>query len=117
MEFTMKLNSSPFEMIEAGKKTIELRLYDEKRRKISIGDMIRFILVDDESKELHVKVKELYIFPSFEELYKALPLTECGYTPDTVKNASPNDMQKYYTPEQERKYGVLGIKIEVLPDT
>lgn len=71
MEFTLKLNSLPFEMIESGIKTIELRLYDEKRRKISIGDMIRFILVDDESKELHVKVKELYIFPSFEELYPA----------------------------------------------
>ena len=117
MEFTMKLNSLPFEMIESGRKTIELRLYDEKRRKISVGDMIRFMLVDDESKELVVKVKELYIFSSFEELYKALPLTECGYTTDTVKHASPKDMQKYYTPEEERKYGVLGIKIEVLPDT
>ena len=117
MEFTMKLNSLPFEMIESGRKTIELRLYDEKRRKISVGDNISFMLVEDGSKELNAIVKELYVFPSFEELYKALPLTECGYTTDTVKHASTNDMQKYYAPEQERKYGVVGIKIEVLPAT
>ena len=114
MNFTMKLNSSPFEMIEKGKKTIELRLYDEKRRKISVGDMIRFTLIVDKSKVLIAKVKELYVFPSFEELYKVLPLTECGYTADTVEYASSKDMEKYYATEQEKKYGVLGIKIEVV---
>ena len=39
MEHTMNLNAHPFEMMRSGKKTIELRLYDEKRRKISVGDM------------------------------------------------------------------------------
>lgn len=114
MDFSMKLNPSPFEMIKSGRKTIELRLYDEKRRKISIGDTIHFMMVNDESKVLIAEVKKLYVFASFDELYKALPLTECGYTAETVKQASPNDMQKYYTKEQERKYGVLGIEIEVV---
>ena len=30
----MKLNESPFERIKNGTKTIEFRLYDEKRRKV-----------------------------------------------------------------------------------
>jgi len=30
----MKLQESPFERIKDGTKTIELRLYDEKRRKV-----------------------------------------------------------------------------------
>ena len=38
----MKLHSSPFEMIKSGKKTIELRLYDEKRQLIKEGDIIIF---------------------------------------------------------------------------
>ena len=38
----MKLHPAPFEMIKSGKKTIELRLYDEKRRKIKVGDEIIF---------------------------------------------------------------------------
>ena len=38
----MKLNPKPFAMIAEGRKTIELRLYDEKRQGISLGDTIVF---------------------------------------------------------------------------
>ena len=31
----MKLNNKPFNMIKNGRKNIELRLYDEKRRKLN----------------------------------------------------------------------------------
>lgn len=113
MEFKMKLHSSPFSMIESGRKTIELRLYDEKRRQITVGDTIRFSNIDNPAKTILTEVKELYVFGSFEELYRALPLHECGYTIETVGSASPKDMQKYYTPEQEEQYGVVGIRIEV----
>ena len=109
----MKLKSSPFAMIASGEKTIELRLYDEKRRQISIGDTIRFSDINDASRTLLTKVKGLFIFGSFEALYKSLPLAECGYTNETLRAASPMDMRKYYTPEEEEKYGVLGIKIEL----
>ena len=42
MVHKMKLYSSPFEMIKSGEKTIELRLFDEKRQKVKIGDKIVF---------------------------------------------------------------------------
>ena len=38
----MKLNTEPYELIKFGKKNIEMRLMDEKREKISIGDNIIF---------------------------------------------------------------------------
>ena len=38
MVHEMKLHESPFKKIKSGKKTVELRLYDDKRRKINIGD-------------------------------------------------------------------------------
>jgi len=115
MEFSMRLNPLPFSMIASGKKTFELRLYDEKRQKIAVGDTIRFTDVSDATRALYTKVKDLFIFPSFDALYKALPLVECGYTADSVKQASPEDMRQYYSPEQEKQYGVLAIKIEVIP--
>ena len=34
MIHTMKLDAVPFEKIKSGKKTVELRLFDEKRQKI-----------------------------------------------------------------------------------
>ena len=38
----LNLNAVPFERIKSGRKTIELRLYDEKRQKIQAGDDIIF---------------------------------------------------------------------------
>ena len=51
------------------------------------------------------------IFDSFVELYKSLPLLECGYTDANINIASPYDMEKYYSKEEQQKYGVVGIKI------
>ena len=42
MEFSMKLNPKPYKMIKDGQKTVEMRLYDEKRQAISVGDIITF---------------------------------------------------------------------------
>ncbi len=36
MIYEMNLNASPFEKIAFGSKTIELRIFDEKRRRIDI---------------------------------------------------------------------------------
>ena len=56
----MKLNESPFERIKNGTKTIEFRLYDEKRQKIKIGDKIEFSKVPDMQEKLVVDVIDLY---------------------------------------------------------
>ncbi len=106
----MKLNEVPFEKIKNGSKTIELRLYDEKRRKIKVGDNICFKSKKD---KLTATVKALHIFKDFEELYAALPLDKCGYTESELAAASPDDMLEYYSKEQIEKYGVVGIEIEI----
>ena len=48
----------------------------------------------------------------FNELYKSLDLLKCGYLPEELASASPHDMNEYYPPEKQAKYGVLGIEIE-----
>ena len=113
MTHSMQLQPSPFEMIRNGTKTIELRLFDEKRKQIRIGDTILF--TNTASKEiLRVKVLELYVFDSFETLYSRLPLLECGYTKEDVDTASPDDMNAYYPKEMQQQYGVVGIRIALL---
>lgn len=112
MTHTMRLTTKPFDMIRQGEKTIELRLYDEKRRKVRIGDTIIFVNTENASDTLVTKVTALYIFDSFEELYSKLPLAECGYTPRNIGTSSPKDMNVYYSDEQQRKYGVVGIRVD-----
>ena len=112
--FCMTLQPEPFAMMESGRKRWELRLNDEKRRLIQPGDVIRFAESTDETEVLHALVTERRDFPDFAALYAALPLTECGYTPRTVAAASPKDMERYYTPEEEKRYGVAAFRVEIL---
>ena len=114
MTHTMKLNPFPFSQIENGYKVIELRLYDEKRRKIQIGDRIVFTNTENPSKSICAMVTALHRFPSFKELYATLPLLKCGYTEKTLANADCRDMLEYYSHEQEALYGVLGIEFTLI---
>ena len=114
MTHYMNLNPVPFTMIASGKKTIELRLYDEKRKLIRPGDLIVFSNTQAPESRLTVKVQRLHIFPSFNELYKTLPLEQCGYRPEELANANPKDMDIYYSPAKQAQYGVVGIEIEVI---
>lgn len=106
----MKLNSTHFEMIKSGEKMIELRLYDEKRQQVKVGDNIIFTNTST-GETLNTTVTKLHRFDSFKELYKSLPLLKCGYTIENVDNAKPSDMEQYYSVEEQNKYGVVGIEI------
>jgi len=111
MKHEMRLNNEPFNSIKSGNKTIEIRLYDEKRRLIKIGDTIEFTnRITDE--KICVKVVKLHILNNFEELYKKFDKVLLGYNKDEI--ASPNDMNKYYSKEEQEKYGVVGIEIKLL---
>ena len=108
----MRLDPAPFEKILHGQKTIELRLYDEKRRKIKPGDTIVFTNVST-GETLSASVVKLHRFDCFEALYQSLPLLKCGYTEDTVSLAHPSDMEQYYSPEAQQTHGVVGIEISL----
>lgn len=113
MKHNMRLNARPFNMMKQGIKTIELRLYDDKRKMIRVGDEIEFTNSTVPDLSLRCHVVALHIFSSFEELYSALPLLKCGYTDSDISTASPSDMDLYYSKENQNKYGVIGIEIEV----
>ncbi len=110
MKHNMKLNPVPFEMIKSGEKTIECRLFDEKRQQIKIGDKVVFTN-NTSGETFDTLVVKLHRFDSFEELYKSLPLLKCGYTTENVDNAKPSDMEQYYSLEEQNKYGVVGIEL------
>ena len=110
----MRLNPAPLKKIKAGQKKYELRLYDKKRRKLNKGDFIEFTNTENDQEQLMVKVEELKLFESFEELYGELSLLEFGYSQGDLSTASPKDMQSYYSKSQQEKYGVVGIRLSLL---
>ena len=96
MKHKMKLNDEPFKSIKSGTKTVELRLYDEKRQLLNVGDTIEFTNRTTNEK-ITVKVENLHIYPSFDELYKHFDKISMGYR--EYEEAKPSDMEKYYTKE------------------
>lgn len=113
MTHYMKLRPLPFSGIASGRKTIELRLLDEKRRRIRVGDTLIFSNTDDDTATLTCAVRALYVFANFDDLYRALPLEKCGYLPEEVSRASAKDMEQYYSAQEQALYGVIGIEIEL----
>ena len=107
----MKLNESPFERIKNGTKTIEFRLYDEKRQQIKIGDQIEFSKLTDLQEKLLVDVIDLFREDTFEKLFKKL------YTNEEEINRKTKSMEQYYPYEKDKEYGVLGIKIKINVDS
>lgn len=107
----MKLRDKPFKSIKAGTKTIELRLYDEKRKLLNVGDVIEFTNID--TKEvIKVEILQLHRFNNFDDLYKHFNKISMGYEVNEVAN--PSDMEEYYSKEEQQEYGVVGIEIKLL---
>ncbi len=111
MQYNMKLNNEPFNLIKAGTKTIEMRLNDEKRQLLKENDLIEFTNRDT-LETILVEVVKLHKFASFAELYKNFNKVALGYDQNEVAN--PQDMEKYYSKEEQDKYGVLGIEIRII---
>ena len=114
MKHAMKLHEKPYQLLKSGIKTIELRLYDDKRKMISVGDEIVFTNSVKTDLSLCCRVIALHKFSSFKELYKNLPLLKCGYTHNDISTATPDDMSVYYSKEAQEVYGVIGIEIELI---
>ena len=70
MEHILKLQPKYFDYINNGTKRIELRLYDEKRQKIAIGDTIIFQKEPKLETTMKVKVIGLLRYNTFEELFE-----------------------------------------------
>lgn len=109
--FEMNLFESPFEAIKNGTKTIEMRLNDEKRRRIRPGDVIVFSKINSKEK-ITVKVKSIHKYKSFDTLYQHFDKVALGYGENEMP--SPKDMLAYYGEEDIKKYGVLAIEIKLV---
>ena len=102
----MRLVDFSFKAIKDGEKDIEVRLNDEKRSLIKIGDFIEFTNLDT-GETLKVKVINLHKYSSFKELFDSFPHARLGLK-DTDDEGI---MNSFYTLEEQKKYGVLGIEI------
>ncbi len=110
----MKLLESPYERISSGKKTIEIRLYDEKRQGLNIGDIIEFSKLPDLEDKVKVEIVALLRYKSFKDLVNDFGMEYYDYPKDYSVEDFVNSIYTIYSKEKEQQYGVLGIKIRLM---
>ncbi len=108
----MKLQKAPFESIKNKSKTVEMRLFDEKRQLLKKNDVIVFSKYDNSSGEIKTRIKGLRVFKNFKELYENYNKTQLGYKEN--EKACHKDMELYYPLEEQFRLNVLAIEIELI---
>lgn len=107
----MHLQPTAFHLILSGTKTIEVRINDEKRQALRIGDTVDFSLLGNNAEHFVTRVIQLYQCDSFEKLYALFPPKDFG---GTTREELLREIYKIYSREDEKKFGVVGIRIKIL---
>ena len=106
MKHGMNLQSKYFDYIKNGTKRIELRLFDEKRQKIKLGDIIEFTNPDGEM--FAVKVVGLLRYGSFEELFRNFDISMLADASMT-KRELLDVLNGFYPSEKQDEMGLWGL--------
>ena len=108
----LKLQPKYYDYILHGTKRIELRLFDEKRQLINVGDKIKFLKESNLEEFFVVRVVGLLRYNSFIELFKDFDISMLA-DKSMSKDELLNVLSEFYTKEKQEQYGVLGIRIEL----
>ena len=109
----MKLQPEYFNFILNGTKRIEIRLNDEKRQNIKLGDKIKFLKEPDLNESFEAQVIGLLRYNSFKEMFKDYDISILS-DKSMTKEELISVLEQFYTKEKQEKYGVLGIRIELI---
>lgn len=108
MVHKMGLHGAYFQSITEGKKKVEVRLNDEKRRNINVGDTIEFSMVPDQDSTLLVQVIELRKYDTFKAMYEDIPFEDFDCEGWSMKEMLDGTYE-IYNSEQEKHWGTLAI--------
>ena len=107
----MNLQPKYFDFIKDGTKRIELRLYDEKRQSIQIGDIIEF--TKSENKKFKAEVVGLLRYDSFADLFEDFDISILADSSMT-KQELLEVLRGFYSEEKQAEFGVIGIRIKLI---
>ena len=103
----LQLATAPFDAIVSGQKTIESRLYDEKRQRIQRGDQLIFTNRENPTQTVAVEVVGLLRYKTFHELFSRNDHKKFGS--ESVEWLE-NQIDEFYSAQDQLKNGVIGIE-------
>lgn len=98
-----------YRLLKSGVKTIELRLFDEKRQAVKIGDIIEFTNNSDFDDTFLSQVVNLHKADDFVSLCQKIDCNRAGFS---NKDELIAVLEEFYSPERQKEFGVVGIEIK-----
>lgn len=112
MEMIVHLHPEIFELVGEDIKDVEVRVNDEKRRKLKIGDTLLFVNRGNEEETIRVEVMDLIYYSSFEDVTKVFPMERIYKAGVSVSDYIAL-MNQFYSQEEIKKYGIVAIKFRM----
>lgn len=112
---TMRLQPEIYDSFINGTKRIEIRLLDDKRKEIKIGDKIKIMKRPDFNETFDAIVEDLLYFDNFNDLFDNIDNTLLFDKPYT-RESILEELNKFYPEEEQKELGVVGIKLNICKD-
>lgn len=109
--FYCHLDSDVFEVVKNGTKTVEVRVYDEKRRSMKVGDEIIFLKRPLEVEKVVTKISGLKVYNNFNELVQDYDIKSL-YLENYTKEEFVKLLGRFYSDEEQEEYGVVAIEFK-----
>ena len=107
----LQLTTTPFNAIVSGTKTIESRLFDEKRQKIQLGDEVAFTNRENTDQTVTVRVVGLLRYQTFHDLFiHNNPAKFGGESVEWLEK----QIGEFYSLSDQLENGVIGIEFELI---
>lgn len=98
-----------YNLLKSGEKTIELRLYDDKRKMIKVGDELEFANASDADDRFMAEVIALHRAESFVALCEKIDCRQAGMAD---KEELITVLKEFYPEERQKAFGVVGIEVK-----
>lgn len=110
INYVEHLSEPWFTEIKEGRKTIEGRKNKGRFASMKVGEIIKFY---NEDESFCCMIKNIKMYDSFREMLECEGLSKCLPIVNNI-NDGVNVYYQYYTEEDEKMYGVLGIEMELI---
>ncbi len=98
-----------YNLLKSGVKSIELRLFDDKRKAIKVGDMIEFTNAADKEDMFRAEVVCLHRAADFATLCHQIDCRKAGFASNEELNKA---LEQFYSYERQQEFGVVGIEVK-----
>ncbi len=111
MIMKLRLDSDIFEIVKNKDKDVELRLNDEKRKKLHIGDKLIFLKRPEEQEKIEAYVVGLRYFKDFVEASNYYDMKRI-YKENCSKEELVEVTKRFYSDEEVKELGVVAIEFK-----